>query len=172
MTPKLRILLGSLLVTVPPDQLSKIEVERRLAEYERFPVVDGFFYVTHVRNPGAAFGLFADASPELRMFVFALVSLVAAYVIVTFFVSLAPGDRVSALALGLILGGAVGNFLDRILRGAVLDFLHFRLWGGYTWPDFNLADVFIVVGVAALMLELLAAEGAARAEPPRVELDV
>ena len=67
--------------------------------------------------------------------------------------------------MGLILGGALGNLFDRIRFGEVVDFLHFRLWAGYSWPDFNLADSFIVVGVALLLLELLAAEGESRAEP-------
>ena len=82
---------------------------------------------------------------------------------VSFFRKLAPGDRLSALALGCILGGAVGNLIDRVLRGEVVDFLHFRLWGGYSWPDFNFADSFIVIGVGLLLLELLAAEGESRA---------
>jgi signal peptidase II len=81
---------------------------------------------------------------------------------VSFFRKLAPGDRLAALALGLILGGAVGNLIDRVTRGEVVDFLHFRLWGGYAWPDFNFADSAIVVGVAILVLELLASEGESR----------
>ena len=78
-----------------------------------------------------------------------------------------PGSP--ALALALILGGAVGNFSDRILRGEVVDFMHIRWWGGYAWPDFNFADMFIVVGVAALIMDLLASEAASRAgtiDPP------
>ena len=90
-------------------------------------------------------------------------SVVAIGIILSFFRQLAPGDRLSSLALGLILGGACGNLTDRITRDEVVDFLHFRLWGGYSWPDFNLADSFIVVGVAILILELLATEGEDRA---------
>jgi signal peptidase II len=116
-----------------------------------------------VRNPGAAFGLFADGDPQIRLAIFIGVSVLAVAIILSFFRQLAPGDRLSALALGLILGGAVGNLLDRVFRGEVVDFLHFRLWRGYSWPDFNLADSFIVVGVGFLVLELLAAEGEDRA---------
>jgi signal peptidase II len=61
------------------------------------------------------------------------------------------------------MGGAIGNLLDRIFRAEVVDFLHFRLWSGYSWPDFNFADSFIVVGVALLLLQLMAAEGESRA---------
>jgi signal peptidase II len=67
------------------------------------------------------------------------------------------------MALGLILGGSLGNLSDRAFRGEVVDFLHFRLWQGVAWPDFNVADTCIVLGVTALIIELLASEGAARA---------
>jgi signal peptidase II len=70
----------------------------------------------------------------------------------------------AALALGLILGGAIGNLIDRVRFHEVVDFLHFRLWGGYSWPDFNVADSCIVVGVGVLVLELLATEGETRAQ--------
>jgi len=91
------------------------------------------------------------------------VALIAVGIILSFYRNLAPGDRFTALTLGLILGGAIGNLLDRIFRAEVVDFLHFRLWSGYSWPDFNFADSFIVVGVALLLLQLIAAEGESRA---------
>jgi signal peptidase II len=165
MTPKLRVALCALVVSLPLDQLTKIMVDRHLGYADRVPIIEGFFYLTHVRNPGAAFGLFADAEGPARLLFFVSVSLVAIAIILSFFRQLAPGDRLSALALGMILGGATGNLIDRLTRGEVVDFLHFRLWGGYSWPDFNLADSFIVVGVAILMLDLLASEGEERASP-------
>jgi signal peptidase II len=153
--------LGSLLL----DQASKIVVAHNLSYADRIEVIEGFFYLTHVRNPGAAFGLFADGPSEIRLTFFIAISLVAIGIVLSFFRKLAPGDRLSALALGCILGGAVGNLIDRVWRGEVVDFLHFRLWGGYSWPDFNFADSFIVVGVGLLILELLASEGESRATP-------
>ncbi len=165
MTPKLRIFLSALLITAPLDQLSKAWIASSLSYSDRITVIDGFFYLTHVRNPGAAFGLFADAAEPLRLTFFIGVTLIAIALIISFFRGLAPGDRFSALALGLILGGAVGNLIDRFFRREVVDFLHFRLWSGYSWPDFNLADSFIVVGVILLVLELPATEGESRAEP-------
>jgi signal peptidase II len=164
MSPKLRILVICTLVTVPLDQLTKYWVSAQIPRGERVPVIDGFFDITHVRNTGAAFGLLDQAPEEWRTLLFASVGILALAVIVFFFRELAPGDRLSALGLALILGGAVGNFCDRILRAEVVDFLHFRLIGEYAWPDFNLADVFIVSGVLALGIELLAAEGKSRAE--------
>jgi signal peptidase II len=129
-------------------------------------VIDGFFYLTHVRNPGAAFSLFATAPEEFRAPFFIVVTLIAIGLIISFLRKLSPGERLSAFALGLILGGAVGNLIDRLVHGEVIDFLHIRLWAGYSWPDFNLADSFIVVGVALLVLELFASEGEAIADPP------
>ena len=162
MTPKLRAFAVTLLVALPADQITKWAVEQSIPYGARVPLVGSFFELTHVRNPGAAFGLFAGAADEWRLLGFAIVSGIAALVIASFYRRLAPGDSKTAMILALVLSGAVGNFIDRAMRGEVLDFLHFRLWGGYDWPDFNLADAFIVVGVAALILEMLSEEAVAR----------
>ena len=164
MTPKLKLFLGALLVSIPFDQLTKEWIARSLGYADEIPVIEGFFHITHVRNPGAAFGVLATSPEPVRLFFFVGVTLVAIGLIFSFYRKLAPGDRFSALSLGLILGGAVGNLIDRVRYGEVVDFLHFRLWGGYTWPDFNLADSFIVVGVILLVIELLASEGESREE--------
>ena len=164
MTPKLKLFLGALALSIPLDQLSKEWIVRSLTYSDEIPVITGFFHITHVRNPGAAFGILATSSEPVRIFFFFGVTLVAIGLIFSFYRKLAPGDRFSALSLGLILGGAVGNLIDRLRHGEVIDFLHFRLWGGYTWPDFNLADSFIVVGVILLVIELLATEGESREE--------
>ncbi len=163
-TPKLRILLSTLAITIGLDQATKALIDTQLAFSGRVPVLEGFFYITHVRNPGAAFGLFAQGPEELRLGFFIAISLFAVFVTLSFFRQLAPGDHTSALVLGLIIGGAIGNLIDRIARKEVIDFLHFRLWGGRTWPDFNLADVFIIVGVVILLIELLASEAESRAD--------
>jgi signal peptidase II len=164
MSPNLKAFLGAFAVAFPIDLASKIWVSKAIAYGDRITVIDGFFYLTHVRNPGAAFGLFVDVAPEIRIPIFIGVSLVALGIVISFYRSLAPGDRFTAFILGLILGGALGNLVDRVFRAEVVDFLQFHLWSGYTWPDFNFADSFIVVGVALLLLQLLAAEGESRAE--------
>jgi signal peptidase II len=163
MNPRLLLFTTSATICLLLDQVSKYLIDTQLSYSDRIPVIEGFFYLTHVRNPGAAFGLFVNSDPFLRKYFFIGISLVAIGVIISFFRQLAPGDRLSTLALGLILGGAVGNLLDRLRLGEVVDFLHFRLWGGFVWPDFNFADSFIVVGVAMLIFELLATEGEDRA---------
>jgi signal peptidase II len=163
MTPKLRIALLAFATSLSLDYLTKELVARHLVFGDKIEIVGGFFYLTHVRNPGAAFGLFATAPERWRLLFFVGISLLALGIVVSFFRKLAPGDRLSALALGFISGGAVGNLIDRVFRHEVIDFLHFKLWQGYSWPDFNLADSFIVVGVGLLVLELLASEGETRA---------
>lgn len=167
MTPKLRIGLAAFLASVALDRITKYLIASSLSYGDRVEVIEGFFYLTHVRNTGAAFGLFATAPATARLVFFIGVSIVALFIILSFFRNLAPGDRLSALALGLIGGGALGNLVDRIRLGEVVDFLHFRLWGETSWPDFNLADSCIVVGVALLVLELLASEGESRAGADR-----
>jgi signal peptidase II len=159
MNPKRRAALLGLALALPLDLLTKWLVNHNLHQHDQRAVIEGFFYLTHVRNTGAAFGLFADGPGDIRLSFFIGTSIVAIGIIVSFYRKLAPGEWLSALALGFILGGALGNLRDRIFYGEVVDFLHFKLWGGYTWPDFNLADSFIVVGVAILLLELLASEG-------------
>lgn len=163
MKPKLRVALIAFLITFTLDVASKSAIAANIGYADRVPVIDGFFYLTHVRNSGAAFGLFADAPQGARLPFFIAVALIAVGIIISFYRKLSPGDRLAALALGLILGGAVGNLADRIFRQEVVDFLHFRLWRGYAWPDFNLADSAIVIGVGLLVLELLASEGEQRA---------
>ena len=163
MAPKFRVSLIAFVITLTLDILTKYLINANLTYADRIPVIEGFFYLTHVRNTGAAFGLFRDAPSVIRLTFFIGIAGVAIVIIIQFLRRLAPGDRLSALALGLILGGAVGNLIDRIRLGEVVDFLHFDLWGGYSWPDFNVADSAIVVGVGLLVLELLASEGEERA---------
>jgi signal peptidase II len=166
MAAKSRFFLVAFAISLALDQLTKSWVVATLDFSDARPVIDGFFYLTHVRNPGAAFSLFADAPSEIRKPFFVVTTLIAIGLIVSFFRKLSPGDRLSALALGLILGGAVGNLLDRLIHGAVVDFLRIQLWAGYTWPDFNVADSVIVIGVALLVIELFASEGESLADPP------
>jgi signal peptidase II len=166
MSPKAKLFLGALCVALPLDVISKQWVARALPYGAQVDVIDGFFALTHVRNPGAAFGLFAGSPELVRVGFFIGVTLIAIGLIISFYRKLAPGDRFAALSLGLILGGAIGNLIDRVLYQEVIDFLHFVLPGGYEWPDFNLADSFIVVGVLLLVLELFATEGETRDTAP------
>jgi len=176
MSDKLRVLLLTLAATLSADQLSKAWVNTRVPRGVDgyISLIDGFFSISHVRNAGAAFGIIREWPWAWRMIVFSFMFAMGCTLVVVFYRALAPGDRINAGALGLILGGATGNWIDRVMRGEVIDFLHFDLWSGYAWPDFNLADTFIVVGVCTLMIELLTSEGASRAggvAQPKVSID-
>jgi signal peptidase II len=160
MSPKHRVGLAALALCLGLDQLSKHVIGREIAYGERVPVIDGVFALTHLRNSAASFGLFAGGDPTLRLGLFVVAAVVGLGLIAELFRRVAPGDRGTALALGAIAGGALGNLIDRLTRGGVVDFLVFELPGGYTWPAFNFADSFVVVGVAWLVFRLLRAERA------------
>jgi signal peptidase II len=136
------------------DQVTKLVALRRLELGVPQPVIEGFFSLTLVMNPGLAFGMLADTPPAWRWVVAAL-SVAALILLLGFARRMAPaGGAVSTLALGLIFGGAVGNLLDRARFGAVVDFLDFY-WRGYHWPAFNAADSAISVGVTLLALRMV-----------------
>jgi signal peptidase II len=164
MTPKLKVFLALFAITFVSDQASKHWVVEQLFFGARQPVIDGLFYLTHVRNPGAAFSMFADMPEAVRKIFFPATTVLAIAMILSFFAKLAPRDRLSGFALGAILGGALGNLVDRLRFGEVIDFLHLEFRGS-AFPDFNLADSFIVIGVALLILELFTAESEAGAAP-------
>lgn len=153
MAAKTRLFLSIFVIALILDQLTKVWIVSEFHYSERWVLISGFLDFTHVRNPGGAFSFFAGA-PVFQRMVFFLGTTTLAIVLLLFFFRRLPEDaRLSAVALGAILGGAVGNMIDRIAYGAVIDFIDVHLWGGYTWPTFNLADSFIVVGVAVLILE-------------------
>lgn len=134
------------------DRLTKWVVEGQLALGESVPVWPGVFHLTHIRNPGAAFGIL----PNQTVF-FIVVTLVVIAVII-YLGPKAKNYPVLRLALGLQLGGALGNLVDRLRYGSVTDFLDFRVW-----PVFNIADSAIVVGGILLAYYLLRTEN--REEP-------
>jgi signal peptidase II len=138
------------------DQLTKYCAMARLIPGVPRPVIEGFFSLTLVMNPGLAFGMLAGVPTGWRWLV-ALLSIGALAVLATVGLRMLPGGgRLTPLALGLIFGGAVGNLIDRARLGAVVDFFDFY-WRGYHWPAFNVADSAITVGVALLALRMLTA---------------
>jgi len=131
------------------DRLTKLWVLEAFAPGERLPVT-GFFNLVLVFNKGAAFSFLAGAS-GWQTPVFAAISSIAA-VVLTVLILRNPGNRMLCAALGLILGGALGNLWDRLQWGHVVDFLDFHA-AGWHWPAFNVADSAISVGAALLILE-------------------
>lgn len=136
------------------DQGTKALVVRTLDLHEYVPIVDGLLSLSHVRNRGAAFGLLSDWDVPYQSVLLALLSLCALAAIAFYFVRLPAAARLPRLALALVLGGAVGNLIDRARLGYVVDFVHVY-WRRYQWPDFNVADSAITVGVALLVLDIL-----------------
>lgn len=138
------------------DRLTKAAILERLQPGAWVEVLPGFA-LTHVHNPGIAFSLFAGGGPLTRV-VLHLVIFTSVVIIAAMVVRHAHHSRLAGLAFGLILGGAVGNLIDRVLYGWVIDFVH--LWvriGGRarSWPDFNVADAAITCGAALLIISEL-----------------
>ena len=133
------------------DQWTKHEIHTRFAWGESKPIVSGLFSLTYVRNSGAAFGILHKAPPHLRDPFFIVVPLIALFVILFLFYRLPDDQWLTAVSLSLILSGAVGNLVDRLRFGYVIDFLDFYI-KDYHWPAFNVADSCIVVGVSILFI--------------------
>ena len=158
MTLKYRFFGLAFLIGLILDQATKRSIVERFYYAERLEVIPGFFDLTHVRNPGGAFSFFADGPLEWRMAFFVGATLLALVLLTIFLVRHEGQDRLIPLALGLVMAGAVGNLIDRIAYGEVIDFLDVHLWGGYTWPTFNVADSAIVLGVGLLIFDVFLAE--------------
>ena len=129
------------------DQWTKHLVHTKFAWGETKPIITGFFSLTYVRNSGAAFGILHKAPPKFRDPFFIVIPLLALFIILFLFMRLQDNQVLDAIALSLILSGAIGNLIDRLRFGYVIDFLDFFV-GTYHWPAFNVADSCIVVGVS------------------------
>lgn len=143
------------------DQLTKIYIHKSMQLYQSIPVINGLFSITYLRNRGAAFSFLAEASWRLPFFLLATVIAVIAIMIA--FSKLRDDQRLAAFSLTLILAGAVGNLIDRVRMGEVVDFLDVY-WKTHHWPAFNVADSAICVGVALLALDMLREEGRLKKE--------
>jgi signal peptidase II len=140
------------------DQASKYLVVSSIPVDRGFPVVAGFVDLVHVRNPGAAFGIMSASAWDFRKLFFVLVSVVALGAILWMIASSDEIDRPLMLGYSLFFGGAVGNLVDRIRFGEVIDFLDIH-WGNLHWPAFNVADSALCVAVACFFLHVFLARG-------------
>ena len=148
-----RYLLISLAVLLA-DQWSKWLVEQRLPLYSVEPVIPGFLNFTHVKNPGVAFGFLASLGRESGPWILSLLGLFALSLVGLYFWRLDRSQRLLLTALGLILGGAVGNLVDRMAAGMVTDFIDVYV-GTYHWHTFNVADSAITVGIVLIAWDSL-----------------
>jgi signal peptidase II len=134
------------------DQATKLYIDGSMRLYDSIPVIENFFHITYVRNRGAAFSFLSNASWRLPFFI--AVSLIAAAVILVAFRKLRDDQRLAQVSFAMIFSGAVGNLVDRVRLGEVIDFLDAH-WYRHHWPAFNVADSLICVGVFLLALDML-----------------
>jgi signal peptidase II len=144
--------LGVVVLTIiMVDQVTKAYIDGSMYLHESISIIPGYFNLTYIRNPGAAFGIMGTTSSGFRLVFFFLTSILAMGLLITIFLRLDPRDWWGQLTIASIFGGAIGNFIDRLQYGEVIDFLDFYI-NGYHWPAFNVADSAISVGVVSLLL--------------------
>jgi len=151
MRDRTRVLLIAFVILVA-DQVAKAMVSASIPVQDRVPLIDGFLALSHVENRGAAFGLFSGAPAGPLRLALIVVSVLAVVLIWAYAREGWHEPRI-VTAFGLILGGAVGNLVDRVRLGYVVDFIDVH-WRGYHWPSFNVADAAITVGAVALFLTM------------------
>ncbi len=141
-------------LVIAADQITKLIILKTMPLHQSVPVIPGLFSITHIHNPGGAFGFFADQNPLVRKAVFLVMSSAAAGFVLWFYHNTPKTHTWLAFGLCLIFGGAIGNLIDRFRFGKVVDFLDFYI-GTYHWPAFNVADSAISVGVCIFVIHLL-----------------
>lgn len=131
------------------DQVSKWIIVKEMELGESIPIIDNVLYITSHRNRGAAWGIL-----ENRMWFFYVITVVFVIFILFYMKKYAKTDKLLGVSLGLILGGAIGNFIDRVVRKEVVDFIHTYIFS-YNFPVFNVADSALCVGVALIIIQTL-----------------
>ncbi|MFC1890020.1 signal peptidase II [Thermodesulfobacteriota bacterium] len=154
MKTKYLIVLICLVTIVAADQLTKTYIQDNIPEYKRRTIIPNYFDLTYICNTGAAFGFLSDKPASFKKPFFLTVSGFAILFILIFLLKIRPDQRLLALALAMVLGGAIGNLIDRVMLGKVVDFISLHV-GRYYWPAFNVADIAIVCGVGLLILEMI-----------------
>jgi len=148
---KLAVIAGFVIIF---DQITKAVIQNTVPLYHSIEVIPGFFSITHIHNPGGAFGFMANKSSGLRNLIFLFLSSSAICLIFYLYKNTPKKYSLLSACFALILGGALGNLIDRIRFGEVVDFLDFYI-GNYHWPAFNVADSAITVGIAIYLFHLI-----------------
>jgi len=134
------------------DQATKLYIDRNLQLFDSIPIFADFFNITYVRNRGAAFSFLSEASWRLPFFIG--ITVVAAVAILVAFHKLRNDQKLAQVSMAMIFSGAIGNLIDRLRLGEVIDFLDVH-WYRHHWPAFNVADSLICVGVFLLALDMM-----------------
>jgi len=152
---------GIVAAVVVLDRITKLYIQSAFSPLDMVEVIPGFFNIVHTENPGAAFGMLAQAPEEWRKFALVGLSVVVMGIIGMMLFRPRTAETVrTQTGLALVLGGAMGNLWDRAVRGTVTDFLQF-FFGSYEYPSFNVADSAICIGAGLLILDLLLSRRAA-----------
>jgi signal peptidase II len=158
LSAKWKTVVGWVVTILVLDQVTKMIVDRTMSLHQSIPIIDGFFSLTYVRNTGAAFGIFSGSHETFRLPFLILVSILALGFVGVMLKRLRDEETGLIIALSFIIGGAIGNLVDRVLYGEVIDFLDFY-WSNYHWPAFNVADSCITIGVLITLFYLIKAKG-------------
>jgi signal peptidase II len=151
----------------PCNPEGKLEERTRYRSNPAITVVDGYFHLRYVENCGGAFGFLSTQNEKYRRPFFYATSLLATIFLLYLFVRIGPREKVLMVAFSLILGGAIGNVIDRVSMGYVVDFIEWHLRDRYRWPTFNIADVGITVGLVLILIDSFFL--AKKREPPEGE---
>ena len=153
MSKKYKTLLLIIVGMVFLDQATKLYIDSNMELHQSIQVIKNFFQITYIRNSGAAFGILSGfKSPWLTLF-FVLISVVAIGIIMFYYHKTPENQRLTLVSFALIMSGAIGNFIDRVFYGEVIDFLYFH-WYQHYWPAFNIADSCITIGVSLLLWDM------------------
>jgi len=137
------------------DQLTKIYIDRTMKLFDSIQIIENFFNITYLRNRGAAFSFLSEASWRLPFFI--AVTVIAGIAILVAFHKLRDNQKLAQISMAMIFSGAIGNLIDRVRMGEVIDFLDAH-WYKHHWPAFNVADSLICVGVFLLAIDMLLEE--------------
>ena len=140
------------------DQVTKDAVQRAIPLHGSRPVIDGLLSLTHGRNPGIAFGVLSEGGLPFQAAALTAMGVAAVIAIAVYGFKVPPTQKLRLTALALVAGGAIGNLIDRVRYGSVVDFIHVY-WRSHQWPDFNVADSAITTAVVLLLLEGFASPG-------------
>jgi len=135
------------------DHVTKWLARTRLDPERAIEVIPGYLRISYVSNTGVAFGLFRDLDSPWKPYVLAAMAIVAVVVIFVYSSRMPSRRRLLQSALAVIMGGILGNFVDRILQGYVVDFIEFHIRDNFYWPTFNVADSAITVGIGLLLID-------------------
>ena len=153
------------LAVVLLDQLSKWAILHTMRIYESVPILSGVLNLVHIRNRGMAFGIMNRRDVDLPFYFLLAATVGAIVLLVVWFFKLNQAPKRTILGLSLILGGAIGNLIDRLRFGEVIDFVDFYL-GAYHWPAFNVADSMLCIGMAVMVI-LSFVSGKPSQKPPQ-----